>query len=807
MLCRHEYFDQSFCIDEYLYRRLKLSFLTIKVIVNILLCEARVKLFQKLLVAPAALSLAVPVLADITQDKKSLDTFKDQISVEINSEQSKGFLISEAVEETSEDDSGTLKISVTGTRTPREIQNVPSAVTVIDQETIERNGVVELKDLFRYDAAVDLQSEAEGGSTTNNYGQGNISIRGMSGNRILMQRDSIRLPSRYDFSSSYTIGRAEYVDFNSLQSVEILKGASSSLYGSDALGGVITFRSLYPEDLLEAGENTIFETNNIYSSKNAGISNSIKFAGRDDNSGLEGVVVFSRNNAEEVDVKSDKKYVNDLESDGSSFYTNVVKNIDDYSRFNIILENVNKETETNLKTGNFSSSYTSAIEDRNVNRWMATLGYEFDNPDSINFIDYTKITVYKQDAKTEDDSVMDKKASYWPSYSPAHKVTNDYELNDESHGVNVQFRSDFNEKNINHKITYGLDYSNTFNSRSRRKIQSNGVTSDTTVKDSPDSDTKLFGIYLQDEITFDNNEKWELIPGIRFDSYDLNSKVDSTYLQSSKSQDPVDITDEEVIPSISLIYKVNPELSLYSKYTKGFRSPTYYEINTTFGNLAHYYYIVNNPDLKTETSDSYEVGIKGNYEKLAFGLTGFYSDYDNRIDGYESIGKDSQGYSMYQFKNKDKAEIFGLEFNSNYKFSSGEDGLSLISSIAYTKGSDTSTSDDVALVSIDPFKAIIGLKYQGENDKWGGELIHTYIGKARVPDGNTYFVPDTSSVFDIISYLNVNDRLKLDIGLYNMLDEKYFNYSTVRTESPSSDNLDRLSEPGRNVKIGFNFKF
>ena len=49
------------------------------------------------------------------------------------------------------------------------------------------------------------------------------------------------------------------------------------------------------------------------------------------------------------------------------------------------------------------------------------------------------------------------------------------------------------------------------------------MTSDTTVKDSPDSDTKLFGIYLQDEITFDNNEKWELIPGIRFDSYDLNS--------------------------------------------------------------------------------------------------------------------------------------------------------------------------------------------------------------------------------------------------------------------------------------------
>ena len=59
----------------------------------------------------------------------------------------------------------------------------------------------------------------------------------------------------------------------------------------------------------------------------------------------------------------------------------------------------------------------------------------------------------------------------------------------------------------------------------------------------------------------------------------------------------------------------------------------------------------------------------------------------------------------------------------------------------------------------------------------------------------------STNIFDFISYLNVNDRLKFDIGLYNILDEKYFNYSTVRTESPSSDNLDRLSEPGRNFKI------
>ena len=766
-----------------------------------MLCEARVKFFQKLLVAPAAISLAIPVSADIASNAKSLDISKDKFLYEIKSDD---YLLSQVSKETSDKESGTLKISVTGTRTPRKIQNVPAAITVIDQETIQQNGIVELKDLFRYDAAVDLKSESDG---THNYGQGDVSIRGMDGNRILMQRDSIRLPSRYDFGSSYTIGRSEYVDFNSLKAVEILKGPASSLYGSDALGGVITYRSLFPEDLLDANQISSFETTNVYTSRNSGFSNSIKLAGRDDKTGMEGVLVISRDYGEEVNVKADDKYINDLESNGLSFYTNLVQNFDDYSRMNLIFENVNKETETIFKEPNLSSYYSDSIEDRTVNRWMGSLGYEFDNSDSPNLIDYAKVTLFRQNASSEDDSVLTRKVSYWPSYAPSHTVDNDYDLIDESYGLNINLRSDFNDKNINHKLTYGVDYSTTFNSRSRRKIQSNGVTSDSTVKDSPDSDTTLLGIYLQDEITFDNNDKWELIPGIRFDSYDLDSKVDSTYLQSSKSQNPVDINKEKVIPSISLIYKINPEVSLYSKYTKGFRAPSYYEINTTFGNLSHYYYIVNNPDLKTETSDSYEVGIKGNYEKLSFGLTGFYSSFQNRIDGYENIGKDSQGYTMYQFKNKDKAEIFGFEINSNYKFSNADDGLSLISSIAYTKGNDTSSSDEVALTSIDPFKAIVGLKYQGKKDKWGGELIHTYTGKARVPDGNTYFVPDTSSVFDLISYINVNTRLKLDLGLYNMLDEKYFNYATVRTQSPTAANLDRFSEAGRNVKLGFNFKF
>jgi len=751
------------------------------------------KLINKIFAATFLASISLPTHSQINRG------FEDNVKNNLNSD----LLIAEG---SIDDESGTLKISVTGTRTPREIKDVPASVNVISQEEIIDKGVTELKDIFRYDAAVDLKSESD--TLFSNYGQGDVSIRGFSGNRILMQRDSIRLPAVYSFGTSYNIYRSEMVDFNSLKGAEILKGPASSLYGSDALGGVVTFQSLFPEDLLGENENTKFDTLNKFTSFNDGYSSALRYAGRDDESGLEGVIVLTKTDASEPKVKADKKYINDISTEGFNIYTNLVKNFDDYTRGNLIIENVNKKTNTVVKDDNLpSSSYTSAIEDRNVERTMISATYEFDNPESDNFIDYFKLTAYTQYAYSEDDSKLDVASSTSRGVTtPAHKLQNDYDLKDDSYGANLQLRSDFINPNVNHRLTYGIDYSLTSNSRKRAKIQTGGVTATTTVKDSPDSDTTLLGIYLQDEISF-NNSKWEIIPGIRFDYYDLDSTVDSIYLQSSKSENPVDINKKVFNPSLSILHKTNENLTLYGKYNRGFRAPQYSEINTTFGNLAHFYYIINNPDLKSETSDNFEVGINGDYEKFDFGLNGFWSNFDNRIDSYTRIANDSQGYARYQFQNKDKAEIYGIEFNSNYNFNAEPSGFSLINSAAWTVGNDTSTSSYTPLTSIDPFKLITGLRFDSESEKWGSELIATYTGVAKTSSTNTYFVPDASTIFDLISYYNVNDRLSLDIGLYNIFDTKYYNYQTVKNESPTAADLDKFSEPGANVKLGFKFIF
>ena len=156
---------------------------------------------------------------------------------------------------------------------------------------------------------------------------------------------------------------------------------------------------------------------------------------------------------------------------------------------------------------------------------------------------------------------------------------------------------------------------------------------------------------------------------------------------------------------------------------------------------------------------------------------------------------------------KDEAEVYGVEFNANYKFNNEPYGFSLINSLAYTLGNDTSTSSYTPLTSIDPFKAITGLKYDSENSKWSAELIATYTGVAKTSSSNRNFVPDASTIFDFISHYDVNERLSFDLGIYNIFDTQYYKYATVKNERSNAADLERFSEPGANVKFGFKFIF
>ena len=745
------------------------------------------KFFKKLLLAPATAAMLIAPTTNAFADETASD----------------------------EPSNDTLKISVTGTRTPRATKNVPASVKVTDKSEIDRLGVTDLRDLFKYDAGVSIKSNAS--NYFNNYGQNSINIRGMDENRVLVQRDGINLPNRYSFS--YQLGRGDYVDLSTLKSVEVLKGPSSSLYGSDALGGLVSYQSLYPEDLLGADENFKIEIPVKFDGSSNQTSGTTRIAVRDDESGIEGILVTTVSYGEEDNVKADDKYIDDSEISKKNIYTNIVKNINDFSRINLIFENVDTQRDTTQAQARLSSSYSSIEEDVDVNRWMGQLGYEYDNENSGNLFNYAKINLYVQDAEWNDDSEVEYPGGFSRGrYSAPKTVVNDYRYDDESKGFNLQFRSDSSSAGVNHKFTYGVDYSDTFNTRPRKKTTTqSGTTSIDIIKDTADADTVKYGFYIQDEVTFDNSDRVELIAGIRYDKYDIDAVSDSAYENTVDSVGPVnpvvDLESSTVNPSLALIYNLSPELSAFGKYSTAFRAPTHSELNTAHGNRFRGYYYLANPDLKPETSENYEFGLKGDYSKLDFSLVSFVSKYEDLIeDSLTSTGTDcialiGRPCTVYKPSNVEEAEIWGIELNSEYNFNEDKTGFSVISSLAYNYGDDTSGTEDKELTSIEPFKAILGLRYTDSDNKWSTELTNTYVGDARTTDALDDNPSQSYSVLDLTSVFNVNERLSVDVGIFNLNDTRYFNYSTVKSEKSSSADVNRFSEPGRNIKAGFKFIF
>ena len=108
---------------------------------------------------------------------------------------------------------------------------------------------------------------------------------------------------------------------------------------------------------------------------------------------------------------------------------------------------------------------------------------------------------------------------------------------------------------------------------------------------------------------------------------------------------------------------------------------------------------------------------------------------------------------------------------------------------------------------IDPFKLVTGFRYDEPNDKFNAELIATYLGKATLPDSDTYFNPDAVTIFDLIGTYNVSDDFTVDLGVYNIADKRQYKYQNTRTVRESTTSIERYSEPGRSIKAGFKFRF
>jgi len=110
------------------------------------------------------------------------------------------------------------------------VQDAPASITVIGAEEIAASGARDLQDVLRTVPGLNLTNGNDGGKS--------VSFRGMSSSRTLTLVDGRRLGSRNTMPRDYQ-GDLGVVPVDAIERIEVVRGPMSTLYGSDAMGGVI----------------------------------------------------------------------------------------------------------------------------------------------------------------------------------------------------------------------------------------------------------------------------------------------------------------------------------------------------------------------------------------------------------------------------------------------------------------------------------------------------------------------------------------------------------------------------------------
>ncbi|TLZ03360.1 MAG: TonB-dependent vitamin B12 receptor, partial [Gammaproteobacteria bacterium] len=132
---------------------------------------------------------------------------------------------------------GSGAVVITATRTPELAEETLSAVTVIDSQEIARRQVLSLEELFQGEAGIQIN---------NNGGLGKVSsvyLRGTEAEEVLVLVDGIRMGSVSLGTTAF-----QYLPVDQIDHVEIVRGPRSSMYGSEAIGGVIQIFTRRPAD-------------------------------------------------------------------------------------------------------------------------------------------------------------------------------------------------------------------------------------------------------------------------------------------------------------------------------------------------------------------------------------------------------------------------------------------------------------------------------------------------------------------------------------------------------------------------------
>lgn len=700
-------------------------------------------------------------------------------------------------------------VVVTADRNAQTLDKAAPNVSVIGRKTLNQASAQNLDDIVMYESGVSVPSD------NNRRGHAGINIRGIDGNRILMMVDGVRIPESYaGGGSNGAISGRDMVESDTLKQVDIVKGPYSALYGSDALGGVVNMVTLSPSDFVDAGKRGHFGLKHGYRSRDRSHGVTAIAAGFHENA--EGLLMLTRRQGHETEnMGRDTSYSTARTATNpqkNNAYNILAKGSigNERHRLETLYEQYYHANDTVLANGLGSQSrgpVTIATSESNardrIRRQRIEAGYRYTGEGRLK---EANLTAYQQKLRTEDDAVDVSMTRMGARQLGNSTRYSDYGFNQTIRGLNGRGVWEFDGA-VKQTVVAGAEYKHTETARPRDSLTVDNLTGAVSKvyagstypnKTFPDSKRKTFSVYAQDSLTFGNGIV--LTPALRYEKDKLNTSTDQAYLNANPSGTATRFSDSAFTPSLRLSVPMGKQFTGFATYSQGFRTPPFDSATMAFANTTYGYAVIPNANLKSESSNSFELGMKFKNERARAQVTAFYNRYRNFIDrtevGTASIG--GRPIIQYQYQNLDRVKTYGAEASAAYKFLPG---WQVSGSIAWMRGKQ---QDGTPLDSAYPLNGVLGLDYTQE--KWGAGTKLRWSKKHSRVSSETVFQAPGYGVWDVGVWYKPFKNLEIGANIYNVGNKKYWQHADVAGMSRTGV-MDLYTETGRNFAATVQLKF
>lgn len=689
------------------------------------------------------------------------------------------------------------EITVSAERTPSTVYNAPGTVTVVNEQQLQQNLIQGPRDLVRNEPGLAVSN------APTRVGAGNFFIRGIGDNRVRLEIDGTRIPDYPGSNVGPGLYTRDIVDYEDLKRVEVIRGPASALYGSDAIGGVVSFTTKDPGDYLrEVGRDWYAGTRFSFNSVNRSFSETITGAAR--KGPFEFLLQYTRRDGTETQVNSATRRANPQNFQSNNILAKLVYETPDSGRWRLTAEALWRGIGTNLISARTTSIANQITHDTNK---RFRLSLDWTQQLSWAIADEIKVIVYATDFDRQEHT--DEFRRSVPGAGAANRLrVSDFDFRQQIFGLDTQFGARRQFGGLDHHFVYGFTADFTRSSRPRMRTETDlttglpipGPIAGETYpnKNFPDTETIQGAFYIQDTISWG---RLRVTPAVRFDYYHLSPKPDAAFYNSNPGFPIGNVSAFAVSPKLGATYDLTENFRVFGQYARGFRAPPYDNANFAFSNAAQFYEILPNFGLRPETVNSFEAGLRGRFaDGSSFQVSGFYNLYNDFINTVV-VGISPAGLTQFQYQNLQSVRIWGFEAKGEYRINPE---WTAYGSVAYANGTDQTTG--LPIDSVDPVTGVAGLRYTSPQNWMLESRIRAAAAKTRVSAANI-FQPGAYATMDVLGAYEISRNVTVRAGVFNIFNARYFNAIDVAGLTKTNANLELFRAPGRSVSLSVSAKF